>query len=292
MLDQLAYKMQPAGHEEPEKRRKYPEPDKRVADALENFLDTYTFIFVEDNKPRIEAYVRISAQVRKLQVQLQEAYGCVLKLQDHPNIASAGLFLSAVYNNLTDKVFEYDLDLPLRGFGYCLAEGKIIINKGKLGHDAGYFAQGHIINFGEAKEIGAYSSGILINYGKAASIGWPSGNIAMNFGEITEFMATGNGIVINAGVAHKMHDAFGIGLAIKKTERHYAQKEGPGQFLNEEECSKMPELFEYVENIRKAFEPSKHDLSTVIKAVDSNPVWKIKQDVHEILRRHNYNVKT
>lgn len=184
----LAYKFQSAGHSAPERARAYPKPDTRLVKAFSTWLDRVPKE-LDGNDDDLKYYnlahnlVKTFAKGAGKKSLLDEAHALLVVYQDHPKIASSGLFLSALYNSLRDEeiVFDLELDDAPEWLGYRLAEGKVLINRGKIGDEACRQAVGTVINYGDAGEdMGRDASGLVINYG---TIGDGAGKYA---GELTK----------------------------------------------------------------------------------------------------------
>lgn len=185
-----------------------------------------------------------------------------------------------------------------------------LINYGDIG-PLGERAIGPIINYGQVwNNGGMYSSGLMINLGKCSTEhaeDWTSGfgsyakGPVLNFGEIdTGFGNLASGLVINCGkggrnmaITRNMCDRKSpIVLAVKNPES-FGDLSRARLVLDEEKCAKLPELAEYLENLKQKFKPGGNDYRAVLAALDSlgpNPGKKVETDIKAILRRRGYGV--
>jgi len=234
MKSEMGYKFRGAGHEEPEGKRKYKEPDRTLEKIFVEWIKGLPPMsagiedFYEECRRQYEVAVKI---FEKHNFSQDEGHALFCKYQDYPQIQYAGHFLSAFYNHLPDKeiIFDIDMAIPSYFIAYRLKEGKLFINKGttglltgqesaspvinfgKIGVQSGTNATAPLINYGECAVLsGADSKSAVINYGKAElRMGQDAQGPVINMGEAERFMGCGaEGPVINFNVT-KEKLAFG-----------------------------------------------------------------------------------
>lgn len=224
--EQMAYKMEPAGHEKPEEKRKYKQ-EKGLAHAFVEYLNKF-----DDDLSAARNFSTASQMIRKLKPTVSEMHGLLIGFKDYENCKNwdhaAGTFASAVYNKVPDKEIVFDLELDEVDFvGYKLKKGKTIINKGALGWFFGCDSEGMVINRGEAtSELGAgarapvinygsagesmgyYAKAQIINHGDAETIGYfdedaghykETPGLILNYGNVCQLGGLASGLVINLG---------------------------------------------------------------------------------------------
>jgi len=304
MLEQMAYKMQPAGHEEPPQKRKYEEPGRKFSETFEKWLKE--FPQKAEYKDRVAAYNKALRQTKHLDYTIYECSSLLLKYQENERLNHAGLFLSAAYNNHKDRVIVYDFtpEHPLIHLGHQFVQHKVLINKGNAGYSALQSGKGCLMNFADIDDdCGSGCSGLILNYGK---IGSNSGALLsgalINFGEADwQLGQFAEGIIINCGKAGKELGSSigkGIVLALENAESHgdpiykgMKQQTDMSRIFDEKKCKKIEGLAEYVENIRKEFEVARTDSKAVLNVLDkygADPASKIKHDIIALMKRSGY----
>jgi len=331
-LEQMTYKMQPAGHEEPSPRRGHQEQNKDVAKAFEEFVTRWPIIWNEKEADQI---------VPKYKISLEEAHAYVFANQDHERIYLAGPFLSQVYMHVPEKEIIFDIktqtnlgeharmlpaDKTFINFVPTMhcgseAKGKIINYAGRLFHKGALYnlyvggaSSGIVINYGRADSIGAESTGLCLNYAKTENFSGLKSKGAMinlgttgtNFAETASGLAINfckagmrfgkeaSGIIINCGEADDGFgdEATGIVIALKNANGFGWVKDAR-LVLKEDDCKKVPELGNYLENLKDRFEQGRNDYKMALKVAEelgSKPAQKLKYDIEQILKGHGYNV--
>jgi len=320
-LEQMAYKMQPAGHEEPAPRRNFGKPDSKLAQVFERWIEN-----ARVHVGAMTNYELLGICDSNLQPTLEELHSIVLHYQDHPKRQEIGLFLSYYFNKSPEEVICYELDTDwMTSLGYRLPGGKTLVNLGKTGPSFGYQAHGILINAGEAgytagteieaepqlsrgycsfinlNKIGTYvgssSDTLLVNLSNAdLGFGTSAKGAILNFGSCGAQLASSTHypcMLINDGKSYLVgHNSSG--LLISTTQTHFGNTEHARRVFKQNECEQIPELVKYVGNLRAMFEPAKNDWKKALEAVKQlgpNAHNKIKQDVEEILWRANYDTR-
>lgn len=192
-LEQMAYKMQPAGHEEQQPKRKYTAPDKRLAEAFDKWKS-------EPTKP-LNYYKRALNYTKGIEASVEEAHALLYARQDDPKIYDSGIFISAIYNKSGAKeiIFDMDLETNVNFLAYNLRKDKTFINcSDSVGLHCGKISKGTLINYGRLSLVGfgSNSTGKILNYGYASMMGSHS-NFAINLGECGSINY--GGFVLNFG---------------------------------------------------------------------------------------------
>lgn len=205
-MSEPVYKMQPAGHDAPAPKRKYPEPDRRLAQTFETWLSRMSPLWVPIAQLRYElldqhyeAAVNLTAN---LQVSQAEAHSLLIKYQEHRLIECAGVFISAIYNKLPDKeiVFDLILEKSPKYLGHRLALGKSLINRGKLDEKAGHKSSSPVVNYGVvADNFGDSANAPVLNYGHCGDFMGSFALAAINFGECGRNMGDVTLNLVNLG---------------------------------------------------------------------------------------------
>jgi len=205
-LEQMAYKMQPAGHDAPEPKRKYEKPQNKLKEAYEKWLklnDYSNYDEVSDNvTPCYESALQLT---RKLEFSLADVHGLLLEYMDNLKPHLAGLFASALYRRVPEKEITFDLPIEQRldFIGFKLPKDKTLISKIPTRQDLGKFAGGTIVNANDTADgFGNQSTGIIINYGETGNQPCTGAKGAIiNYGNCGEhFAGVARFVVINAGV--------------------------------------------------------------------------------------------
>lgn len=307
-----AYQFKPAGHTAPAPKRKYAKPDTGLALTFEKWLARLPG--EKETMYENDLYNNARLRTRTRAFSIDDVHSLLIRYQDHPRIKDAGLFISACYNYLPDKVITYDLDeVSPNILGYRLARDKILINKTKVGAKMGCEAEGAVVNFGAAEIMGAWSSGILINYkidnasfGQGLSglsincgkVGHPSGQhsggVMVNYGEAgMAFGFLSRGLVINCGKAGSFFGSLApIVIAVREPEEFEVSKHKI--VLEPEDCKKMPKLLGYLDELKSRVENGRTDLDELLVFLDElgpNPRKKVEQDLIWILGDAGYDAK-
>jgi len=254
----MGYRFKGSGFDAPEEKRKYEEPDKRLQEAFEKWLS----LGYKRDEYKYDAAIALTKKTKR---DIGEAHSLLIRYPDKSE--GAGIFLSAIYNKAPERCIIYDLDLPNPPMmlGYRLRKDKILVNKGTVESALGVHSQGVIINCGTAKSLaGINSDALVINYG----------DTYMGLG------AKSKGIVINCGTTTNISDA-NIVIAVKNPD----QIANLNKFLPEHICRKIPELIEYLEEIRK-----RTDTVAALKELGNNPKKTIEDRIKDILKRAGHEI--
>jgi len=274
-LEALAYKMQPAGHDKPAPRRSYPEPDRRLADALEVWLErAATEEFYNNNQSYW--YHEALRLTMDLECDLDAAHGLLYNYQDHKEILGAGPFISTLYNKIPDTEIVYDLQLPVRDLGLWLSKNKILVNKSTVGSGFGNCAMGTIINCGKAEgNLGCSSLGYVINLGPAESgLGSNSKGPVINDGERSDFAwEKGEGLYIN--YVDTGYDSAFLMMDIN------------GKCVGDK-LHKGLDLYEYLAPIRSELQEIRTDYKQTRKFIENHPPLKLREDLLNIMKRYHH----
>jgi len=325
--EQMTYKMQPAGHEEPAPKRNYGKPDSKLASEFEKWMTEFSrtaasyYGQIDDDFP---LYRSAEKAIQKLEISADQVHGLLLQYQDHPLINLSGFFISALYNKVPEKIIVIDTKLnhPDCYLGYKLAKDKTLVNLSELESEMfGYYAEGTLVNLGKIGDrFGSSSLGPLLNYGIAGDyFGVSAGKgeyretiegPVLNFGEtgnclgraarcpVINFGKTGERLgsenwtlVVNCGEAgDKMAwAATGKILPIKRPNGRV--EGGKGTIVYDNEL--FPKLGIYFEQMRAKFEKGRNDYKLALQALEKlgeNPGEKVIQDIEAILKRANYGI--
>jgi len=312
-LEHMAYKMQPAGHEEPAPRRKYDRPDRKLARVFEKWLHLY--------QAGLPSHAGLaSSLIKKIEPNIQEAHALMMQYQDHPNIHEAGRFLTEIYSKSKNQVIIYDLDthIPLNCVGLRLHERKILINTGRAGEYFGFQA-GTIINYGETGSSPAAHAKKFVNYGKTRLYAAAHNVIAANLGTIIKSVVDGkfgNGAGCILDFSSKVCTygkaaQRGIFISVKddleyddNAHSDYEESGGESIVVATANCgfkvppsarakvflwpveNKAPQLMPYLRSLRDAFEKGRNDYKAALAALETlgpNPLAKVKSDIEGIL---------
>jgi len=322
-MAELAYKFKGSGHDVPEEKRKYEEPDSRLAKIFETVLDEgfeekFASLMSKThggeyfNRHELELLGKfICESVGREKFSADEAKALLLLYQDHENIEKAGEFITALYNNAKEKVIIHDVDIgkPIKRIGKGLAENKVLVNKAPIGNHFGSDAHGIIINYADEYKFAHPSSyglepgGIFLNYGKimnnagehsdglwinagiAGALGEKSEGLVLNFGKTNEFgeEAKSTAILVNAGEADKFGNDISGVIIALKAPKQDAKTQD-STYIGPEQCSQIPKLQAYFDKIRQKVEAGRHDYNLAIKLAVSLDAEKMRQRLAEILK--------
>jgi len=273
-LEQLAYKLEPAGHEEQRPTRKYSEPDQRLKEAFEKWLkNNYTH---DMSDPRwYDEALKLTA---KLDCDLDAAHGLLYAYQDHPKIFMAGAFISTLYNKIPDKEIVYDLQLPVPiiELGIWLSKDKIIVNKSTtVCHNFGICAMGTIINCGNATSLGSKSCGYVINLGSTGGLAPRSKGPVLNDGKKGNWAwDNGKGLYIN------FLDTTGYEIPALMMDIN-------GKCIGDH-LHAGTDLYEYLTPIQAELQKIKTDHTRARAFVEALPPEKLKADILNIMKRYHH----
>jgi len=203
-MSKLAYKFKGSGFDAPEEKRKYKQ-NRELADTFKKWLE----ISGRDSENYWHNYKLAIKMTKNLEISVTSLHALLVAHQDHKYFEHAGIFASAVYNQVPDKEIIYDLELDLTNIGLYLSKDKTIINTGIAGGVFGHMSEGTVINKGKAGDsLGADATGLVVNMGHAgAFMGSGASAPIINYGAVSEMRDNnlpdqrGTGPVINYGHA-------------------------------------------------------------------------------------------
>jgi hypothetical protein len=261
-------KFKPTGHRRPVHRpRDY---DKNVNDALGKAFDKYLGMcrnFSRMVRTTEECYKTSLECIEGIIFTLDEVNWLALKHRtaDQHGLGErdAGAFISACHNTLPDKLIITDIDMD-EYLGIYLPEDKTLVNTGSL-YILGMHAEGLIVNLGDVRILGSQLQGAAINYGC-----------------VSDFMGSSsfeNSLIANCGEAEKLgFGCRGRFLAVKNPIKDPSID--PlfihSSSLTEAECAEIPELSEYLNNLRTDLETGVYHSK---KEVETN--------IYDIIKRCN-----
>jgi len=307
-LEQMAYKMQPAGHEAPPPKRKYTQK-RSVISAYEEWVEKCS----KDKKQH--PYKLAVEAIKNIDCAVENAHALLITHKDKPiNIEQKdGIFVSAIYNEAPDKIITIDFDTETSLLGYKLAKSKTIVVQGKVGAEAGFQAQGNIISYGiNTNLLGENASGTILNYGHATSglastlkksglginmgtaagFGSEAKGVIINLDDAMDFFAGNNkGMVINAGVFGRYFAENATGIIITTEQIRDPEEPTWKLFIDPKQCPE--ELLKYIEGLKSKFEQGREDHMAAIAAIGElgpTPGKKVRKDIETILRKAGHHV--
>lgn len=283
----------------------------------------------EVNGPNIEqVYVRAQELIKNVKTNAGDANALLFDYENHPRIENAGVFFSAIYNQCKDSEIVFDLDSKISWLGYKLPKEKTLIVDARTGNYAGFRANGTLIhryktdhdNHSYINYFGDHAHGPVINYGTLGGFfGAGATSLVIDMGKTwswsgietkacyLHFGWTGTGLckrasrlVINDGEtgfdgeikgAESFRHATNIVLSLKPTE--IGDLSRVKLFLDADKCAQIPELRQYVGELRAQFEPGRKDYKLALEALRKlgpEPDKKIEHDIETILRKGGHNV--
>lgn len=267
-----------------------------LRDAFDKYLSTAKpsdARLIYDQRCRDDLYLLASSLLKDLQVSPEEAHGLLRERKlSADEQECAGFFISAVYNKSDISDIVYDLDVEVHNLAYCLPENKAFINKG-IGHsNSGTKSKGIVVNYvkpGTFLRAGFAADGPVITYGARPSTGYWIGDFdeGEDFVDSVSLDVSLDKILCIKGSYDdpKISDV----LSIKKNR----YSELPDLILNEDQVREIPELHDYVFNLKSRFEQGRNDYRVAVETVRGlgpKPNEKIKQDLVNILRRAGRDV--
>jgi len=279
-----------AGHASPN----YAEPDKKLKDLFEKYLDIsqrrdYSG-FYYDYMCGYGLYDCASSLLEGIQATSEEAHGLLFNRElSEVEIGRAGCFISAVYNKSEEKKIFYNLEIKVSNLAYELPPDKVFVNRGNGYDRSGTRAKGLVINYVENKKLreidsGFEAKGSVVAYGAIASANYVDCD--------DEVVETGDMKFSFVNQQLNIRGPFGdprIGDDISFNTSIWANT----KVIYKEEISKLPELCEYVGNLKSKFELGRLDYNVVVETIRSlgpQPHEKIKQNIADILRRAGKDV--
>lgn len=280
MSERMAYKMEPAGHEEPPKKRKYGQQDsnmKKLIPVFEQWLNYMDRVVVQPTKlqhtirlPGRSHYEKAEILLEGIDVSIPEAHVLALQYQDHEAIFEAGLFISAMYNKSADKIIVYDLELDrkLRHLGFQLPKNKTLINKVNAGEEFGELALGTVINYGAAYTLGTHSSGPVINLGEVKyGLAYGNNDTVINYGK--------------AGIS-ALERAKGTAIMLQEPKTYGDHLENV-RILKAADVEKIPALEKYLADVNEKLMNAKDDVKLLVKEFGKHPGHTIEHNIYRIL---------
>jgi len=295
-LEAMAYKMQPAGHEEPAPRRKYEKHSRLLGKLFTEYLDK--------ERPTHGYYANLlekKSQKHKIKVTIEEAHALLVAHKGHPQIKYAGDFISVLYNLQPEKHIIFDVDVdPLVSLGTKLPRDKILVTLKDTGQMLGWFANGTVLNYANTgPNPGSMIKGLLINYAQSK----PAADM------------DGTGVIINLGITEFAHD-WGVSgyrmdyancdrLEVLHIDQVLRESDPANQKISFEKNKQVlihlkkdtektiPKLQEYLQSLKEKLEPGRNDYKKAIEIVESlgeNLASKITKELDAILKEAGHNV--
>jgi len=300
MRDALAYKLEPAGHEERPKR-KYTTPSRKLVNAFEKWLDSSQN---DEEWLPDRTYRRAEETLKGIDASIDEAHSLVMKNQDHPSITKAGYFLSCIYNKSPEKQIVYDLPVPLEGIGYRLPKNKSLVNKTHGSYNLGLQSAGVTLNYADYDCESSYnafnSSGIFVNYGKnKGELGRNSQGYVINCGEFHGAFcpqATDLGISLE-GIAILPSQKVSTVVLADFSPEEYTLRHGhreigltPFKYMSQRELQEYQKFLKtaeyqtslkkvqnYLSEMKKEFDKGKTDYNAVFEALKKYPKEEVRK---------------
>ena len=232
-------KFKPTGHRRPVHRPREYEQDTGFVDlsiALDNYLSMCRDFSTMVRTPA-EGYTKALECIEGVDFTLDDVNWLALKHRaaDKGGLGEcdAGVFISACHNTLPDKLIINDIDMDEQ-IGFYLPEDKTLINKGAL-----YC-------------LGQHSSGLVVNLGTVSVL---EGNgVVINYSHVTDSLSgSTNALLVTCGEAKELSfNCRSTVLAVKDPIE--TSKLLNRSSLTEAECAKIPELSEYLNNLRTDLE--------------------------------------
>jgi len=274
-MNSLAYKFKGSGHEVPEEKRKYEEPDSRLADAFKKW-------HMKPLKYR-HTYEDVSSLLKKIKPRIDEAHALVVANYDDSDPMSSGLFLSAVYNASTEKDIIFDLCVPVSKLGTHLAKDKRLVAYTPVHNLGSGTLHGKIVNFADTKKV----DGIKFT----TSFEVLAGSILVNYG--TAIYLPGAGVIINTSPNWSL-DYSRISPSWRVLPGFYfdvrcelgdtlVTLEVPKEKRDEEQSRKQnPRLHAHCKKLREIVEAGRQKPFEMLDKLDAT---KIKKDLEKILKQ-------
>lgn len=221
-------------------------------------------------------------------------------------VDNAGIFASALYNKLEEKVLVFDFTIPgIDYIGYRV-DDKTLVNLKSIGRLFGAYANSTVLNYGNAGSPLALGSKAVVDYGSAAdSVGTLAGFVielgnggtvigAQAYGPVIDFSGkawfAGQGSSSFTIVPHQQKDLLLFAGVIRAVT---TRVDGIICF-SPEEYSRMPELQNYLLSLKRDFEAGRHDYNKAISAIERlgpEPGKRIHDDIANILLKYQ-NINT
>jgi hypothetical protein len=286
MDEVLNYEFKPVGLKVKTERRECVKVENELYKVFKKWLDEFKYDVWWEEKN----YEKAVNMLKNIKPTIDEAHSALIAYEDHSNIKYAGLFVSAVYNLVEDKiiVFDVDLDVDINYLGYKLGKGKILVNYGGVGDFMGYWVSGVVINYGKVGDsVGNLASGVVINYGKVGdSVGNLASGVVINYGKVGDWMGfSASGVMVNYGkVGRNMcWNASGKIISIKNPAS-FGYLKNAELVLDEEECRKIPGLIEYFDELKNKLDEGRNNPELLLGIFGDNPSDKIKEDISKLIK--------
>jgi len=300
-MSDLAYKFKGAGHEEPERKRKYAEPDRRLSEAFEAWVKTTA----ESPPHGISFDETIRQSIGDLEFSVDDVTALIYQFEGHEKMPAAGLFLSRLYSKAKGEVIIFDPSAEMTEVAYELPKNKIFVNKTPRIGDLGEFSEGKIINYGLVRDnhnFGYRSRGELLNYGAVSMGPGNSDALFINAGRVLNLAeakctinlqeaemrcAYSSDVVINLGsLSMPCGNARKI-ISIKETKINHFEHCNPCKtiMLTEEQTKSMPELIGYFDRLKQDIEAGRNDHDKAIEAIRKLSAEQVLKDLEGIVTR-------
>lgn len=315
VTDAIQYGVKSVGHDAPLSERTLVAPQGDLQVVFEEFLNSPPSLQPGVTENLKEKYTLAETGLDNLKrpISVDEAHSLLFLFQNHPDFfGKAGIFISAVYNRVPERVIVLDLELPKvpLDLAYNLSANKVFVNKKRISTSAGYDAKGILINYGAAANIGWNGAPKLLNYGAAETVGGCFNcsfdlSLLINAGTAgPSFGAWVHGIAIDFGKTKSINAGYSTSLvistgtaAIKYTTSEVLRDgriicfqeptiKGPLEnikVLHPKEVNRIVGLRAYVEKIREKIELGRNDVDKAIEAMDSLNADTIKKDLERMI---------
>jgi len=288
MSEHMAYKFKGSGFEAPEEKRKYKEPDLKARKKFEAMLDSLgkidekfqaSTLLAEEKllEAQLEGDFLIKRYIDTNKITLVEGHGLILQYQGKSKYL--GYFLHVLHNQCEDKTIIYDLDADVEFVGGRLRQDKRLISRANV-HDIGEYAEGAIINYGEAYSGCRDSRGLLINAGAIKYMGTENKALLINFGEVESIalQAKASCRIINAGSVKeslyyaetdKIIDYTGLQNAVITQTYPPLVLDKKTKHAIKTQIVTNPEFNKFIEDLRQKVEAGRKDNGEAIKLANS-----------------------
>jgi len=279
-LEQMTYKMQPAGHEAPQPRRKYSEPDRRISELFEAWL--MGRLSAKSPLAEYEAVTEGIMQLQKTgwQPSINEAHALLLKYQDHPNLDHMGVFISAIYKLQSEEYIVFDVDLNKKpiALGFYLDRNKTLIACSPTAYDLGFFSSGTILNYSTpGPNIGGH--GLFVNYGRmdgfngnsqsATFVNLGTNDVRATQGDFYEIDYTNCESIKQSCLEEATYERLLWDDKLLGRNRMLIKNNLILDHLKKDTKKTMPELADYLRKLKELLEPGKNDYKEAIKILEN-----------------------
>jgi len=301
-LEQMTYKLEPAGHDAPAPKRKYTKPDRKLAQAFKKYLASSKQVFTTTSHSRaIDCIRNLERDIKNEQITADELHSLLHKYADHPCIITSAPFFSQTYNLMPQRTFFLDIDIgkPLEGIGCYLNPDKILVVLTGTGRNLGEKSKGTILNYGQAKDdhIGHGNQGLIVNYENTYAMG---GNevlgTVINQAERSSrllLLRDQTGYLIDyapkrkmSGVEKENNDAHISGFK-EDSKKNYAIYK-----MLRTKKPLVPKVWDYLQKLKILLEPGKHDYKKAVSAIETlgtNPAKVIRETLDDLFKGSDYD---